>query len=186
MGMNTQPPASINQGAGRTAMIVQKLFKGTNSMQRLFFVPLMVTMLANCASDPLRIDNEPRAAAAAAAVTTNLNETFKLQSGQVAALNGGNFLVAFSSVRSDSRCPSNVTCVWAGNADLTVGVASEGGKWSWSVLNTTVEPRSLVANGYRIDLVGLEPNPVAGSSIPASAYIAQFRITQAGSLALPG
>jgi hypothetical protein len=140
----------------------------------ILMLSLAITFAA-CAADPLRVENEPRAAAASAEVHADVGTTFRLKVGEIAALSGTNLLVAFNGVRNDSRCPGDVDCVWAGNAEVLVGVAVEGGRWSWSTLNTSLDPRSLTSNGYSIEVVDLEPGTFSGSSIPARSYVVQLK-----------
>lgn len=91
--------------------------------------------------------------------------------------------IAFLSVRNDSRCPVDVMCVWAGNAEVEIGVTFGMGPTRPYVLNTTLDPRSLDLGAYRITLAGLEPAPVSTSPILPGAYIATFRLQR---LATPG
>jgi hypothetical protein len=42
------------------------------------------------------------------------------------AINFGDVTILFEKVISDSRCPKNVTCVWAGEAKVFVAISKEG------------------------------------------------------------
>ncbi len=52
--------------------------------------------------------------------TYALDEEFSLQFGQVARLQGDETAFRFESVKSDSRCPSDVQCVWAGEVTVEI------------------------------------------------------------------
>ena len=53
------------------------------------------------------------------------DQDFILHVGQRAKLDGV-FTIAFKSVLNDSRCPINVTCVWAGNGRVELGNLRHG------------------------------------------------------------
>jgi hypothetical protein len=63
-----------------------------------------------------------------------------------------NTTVQFVAVRSDSRCPYDVDCYWAG--DATVELSVNGRR---TVLHTALAPRSLNTGKYRLTLQKLMP-----------------------------
>jgi hypothetical protein len=85
-------------------------------------------------------------------------------------------IVGFRGVAQDSRCPVDVTCVWAGDAELRVPVTIEKMAWTSLVLHTTMEPRSAKFRDYTITVVGLKPEPRAGQSIPRDGYTVTLRV----------
>lgn len=99
---------------------------------------------------------------------------FSLGVGQEARL--GVLRLMFTGVTEDSRCPSDVVCVWAGNAAVEIDVSLGMGPSVRYVLNTTVDPRSADVGGYRITLLDLRPYPVSTSRIPPASYVATFRL----------
>lgn len=151
------------------------------NMKLRLFVCLMAlsgAAAAGCTSDPVQLESEPTPSTAEAAVHPEIGETFQLSPGEVASVENGDLLIAFRSVGQDSRCPSDVTCVWAGDAEIHLGTAREGGPWSWSVLHTTIEPMSLQVEGFVLEVVGLDPVPVSTAPIPQSAYRVSLRVTR--------
>jgi hypothetical protein len=85
--------------------------------------------------------------------------------------------VAFDRVMSDSRCPRDVVCVWAGNAAVGLRIETDSGStWSGS-LNTHVEPRKTQLGNYELSVVALLPDPVSTSSIEALRYRLTLRLT---------
>jgi hypothetical protein len=102
--------------------------------------------------------------------------TFSLGVGQEATR--GVMRIVFTGVNEDSRCPSDVVCVWAGNAAVEIGVSFGMGPTIRYVLNTTVDPKSVDVGGYRITLVDVQPFPVSTSRIPPASYVATFRFQQ--------
>lgn len=110
-----------------------------------------------------------------------LDEPFVLEPGETVVVEGTALEVTFREVSEDSRCPVDATCVWAGNAGIAVETALDGVERAFR-LNTTVHPstgpRSADLDGYRLELVGLEPEPRTGRSIPQRDYRASFLVTR--------
>ncbi len=106
--------------------------------------------------------------------------TVTLRVGQEQSLGG--IRIGFSEVLTDSRCPVDVTCVWAGNAQLSLSVGPQAGDGPTYQLrlNTDLDPRSGTAIGIRVTLLSLEPAPTAGGGIRASEYRAVLDVRGAG------
>ena len=102
---------------------------------------------------------------------------FDLALGQSAQVQGSSVAVRFGSVAEDSRCPSDVQCVWAGNAALRLTFASFNASSIEATVNTTLDPKSVSYGGFLFRLVGLRPVPKSGSRIPDADYVATFEIT---------
>ncbi len=85
--------------------------------------------------------------------------------------------VTLLKVENDSRCPINARCVWAGDAEVHIGVASDTLDSTLPVvLHTSADPRSAVRRGYLFRLDSLTPHPVAGSDFPATGYRAWLTV----------
>lgn len=107
-----------------------------------------------------------------------LAQEFLLPLHETAAVKDTPLRIRFEEVSEDSRCPSNVVCVWQGNGKIRLDVLANGMRES--VLLNTVGggqfPQEVVAFGYRIRLLELEPVPVEPrSSVPA--YVAKLVVT---------
>ena len=121
----------------------------------------------------------------AAAQTARVGREFKIKVGQVVTLDGGSLRIRFTGVASDSRCPVDVTCVWAGNADVQFEVSAKGrrrwqGKRTLN-LNTnasTERPGEEKYRRYTIKLVGLSPQPRSHRKIPAGRYTATLLVSK--------
>ena len=107
-------------------------------------------------------------------IQAEVGREFDIAVGQEAKLQGSNVVIRFRGVTNDSRCPSDVQCVWAGNA--VAGFDLSGAAQSDASLNTTLDPKSVSYAGYTIALVGLKPTPKSGSTIPALEYVATLRV----------
>lgn len=53
-------------------------------------------------------------------VNANLGVPFRLAAGQTGQLEGFGMEIAFMHVNADSRCPSDVQCIWAGQVVLAM------------------------------------------------------------------
>jgi hypothetical protein len=109
------------------------------------------------------------------AIQVDVGREFEIAVGQDARVQGSNIVIRFRGVTNDSRCPSDVQCVWAGNAVVNLDLSGEG--LSGASLNTTLEPKSVRYGGYAIGLVGLKPVPKSGTAIPALEYVATLRVS---------
>ena len=80
------------------------------------------------------------------------------------------------SVLTDSRCPSNVQCVWAGNAGVRFLFTRSGHQVDF-ILNTHGGPQfnsDTTVHGYEIKLLKLSPYPEDPGGIPQVEYHADI------------
>jgi hypothetical protein len=137
-------------------------------MSRLIAVALVLS-LAACAepAEPaVRLDAQ------------KLPATITLAEGRSVEVSGT--IIGFDGVNSDSRCPSDVVCVWAGNAELriTVGPAVGLGPVRLLTLNTNLEPQtSDEVYGLILTVVDLKPVPVSTGT--TKDYRVTVRISRA-------
>jgi hypothetical protein len=113
--------------------------------------------------------------------TARLDEPFTLAPGQSIRIRGTLLDVRFVGVTDDSRCPSDVVCVWEG--DAAVGVETElVGVPESHTLHTTGGPgggpRAVERDGYRIELEELRPYPVSDQAIAPAEYRATLVVTR--------
>jgi len=90
-----------------------------------------------------------------------VGEEFVLTLGQSVVVSGTEISITFSAVPQDSRCPVNVVCIWAGNAEVRLTLY--GGlpvPEQIAVLNTGLEPRSYDFARLELRLLDLTPQPV--------------------------
>ena len=94
-----------------------------------------------------------------------LGTPFALKVGASAKL--VNWSMTFVRVVSDSRCPPQVQCVWAGDAMVELRVTRD--RVSRTVrLHTGLEPRSLVVLRQRVTLAGLGAKPATAATFKVS------------------
>lgn len=79
-------------------------------------------------------------------------------------------VLQFAEVVSDSRCPSDVTCVWEGDAEVSVRAVADDGASGDLRLHTKMEPRSAEFAGLVVRLVELRPFPKQGAPTRQADY----------------
>ena len=87
--------------------------------------------------------------------------------GQEAAIEN-NIKIKFDGV-SDSRCPMDVICVWAGDGGVSL-MLSNGREQLHSFLHTALFPREINYRGYRIILKSLNHYPISTRQIRREDY----------------
>ena len=107
-----------------------------------------------------------------------LNKEFSLKIGQAAVINAQKVSLKFITVHDDSRCPTGVQCVWAGNAAVVVELSKNKKKLVQATLNTSIKPNELEYKDYKIKLVGLNPYPKADQRINQKDYQAVLIVTK--------
>lgn len=109
-----------------------------------------------------------------------LDSEFELAPGQSASFPGIGLFVRFDSVSSDSRCPADVVCVWAGNAAVVVSLTRSGTPPHQATLNSTVGSNNTKDGNETITLVGLLPVQDTRHPFPKSDYRAHL-VVKSGS-----
>ncbi|HVQ36347.1 MAG TPA: hypothetical protein VMS31_02365 [Pyrinomonadaceae bacterium] len=106
-----------------------------------------------------------------------LDRNFKIRHGQELTLKGSNLKVKFDSSVEDSRCPKDVTCVWAGDARIVISVSRGKAKASTIELHTNGRfAREGRFEGYVIKLVELDPYPRSSRTAKPHDYVATLLI----------
>ena len=127
----------------------------------------------NDVTAPLQAPGAP-----ALARNVNLGQPFALDVGQSATVRNEGLTVTFDGVDADSRCPSDVTCFWEGDAEVAVTISKPGFTPLSTVLHTSLTPQSVSYNGYTVTLNDLDPYPVSTSTIDPNDYVATFTVTK--------
>jgi hypothetical protein len=107
----------------------------------------------------------------------SLDEPFTLfvrQKAQVAELQ-----IQFLGVSQDSRCPVDVECVWAGNAQITLRVSlKDSTEETVITINSYTEPTAAVYEGFRIEFVDLRPVPRSDRPINPAEYRVTLKVSR--------
>jgi hypothetical protein len=117
--------------------------------------------------------------AQAGEISAGMGDEVSLKAGQTETIKGEPLKIKFIDVASDSRCPTGVTCIWAGEVKCNVEITSVEG----------VEPQALVQSGgssgfaslnykeYRLDF-DVQPYPAAGKEIAGGDYRLKLKVTK--------
>ena len=111
----------------------------------------------------------------------SLGRSFTLKHGREVMLKGEKLRIKFAAVESDSRCPSDVTCIWAGNAAVRLEVSTNRRSRESVTLNTSKASAfgtDKVFDGYKLQLVGLAPYPRSSQKIEDSEYTATLIVSK--------
>jgi len=107
-------------------------------------------------------------------INANIDEQFQLKIGQSAVMRSESLEIKFLDVAEDSRCRSDVLCIWPGKATIIISVLKNGA--NARDFNLTTGPSENLSvktfNGYSIKLIKLDPYPKSTQKIAPSEYIA--------------
>ena len=108
------------------------------------------------------------------------NVEFKLRRGETASAGRGMLLVTFLAVGDDSRCPADVVCVWAGDAEMHFRLASEKSEAAAMIdtLHTTLQPQAVSYLGYTVTVKGPQPYPYSSDAPGSRDYGVALMITR--------
>lgn len=110
--------------------------------------------------------------------TLPLNDTVVIANFETRYNHTEKISLQMDSVLSDSRCPSNVVCVWEGNAAVRFFFRADSVLTEF-VLNTHggIQFRSdTVISGYQIELLGLSPYPEDPGEILQKEYSSMIMV----------
>ncbi len=74
---------------------------------------------------------------------------------------------------NDSRCPSDVVCVWEGKADVKIVVESPT---TGSIVLSTFNNRIDTVGNYSFELIDVSPHPVSTKTLTLDDYIVTLAI----------
>lgn len=116
------------------------------------------------------------AACSSPGVGPGVGDPFDLEPGAEVSVDDG-LRVRLTRVE-ESRCPTDVVCVWEGNAKgFFVATLPSGGAAQF-VLNTNLDPKAVDVLGHRVTLVEIRPGPGASETpTPQNAYRARVKVT---------
>lgn len=114
---------------------------------------------------------------APATIRAEPGAVFTLAVGQEAAV-GDSLRIRFVGVAADSRCPIDVQCVWAGDAQLRLLIRQRSGAERQVELHTALDPRATSAGGYTLSVQGLLPEPRANRPTDPAQYRLDVLLTR--------
>ncbi len=102
----------------------------------------------------------------------NLGKEFVLGFGQTAVIKSEDLKVQFSDVLADSRCPSDVQCIWAGEVKVSLSIHKNDQK-NLGIYEFTSQAGILAVQnieGYSVKLVSVNPYPISTKTIEKPEY----------------
>jgi len=119
-----------------------------------------------CAAAP-----PPQQPSLATPVQDDAEAIASLRIGEPFTPSGSTTVVIVTDVSDDSRCPIDATCIWAGDATVTLRVQPPKGAAQTIAMHVgKAETRTATAAGLRLRLERLEPAPRAGQTINRDQY----------------
>lgn len=122
----------------------------------------------------------PAASGSAPELRVQAGRAFGLRAGEVATT--GTLRMGLDAVLSDSRCPKGERCITAGEARVRIWVQQGTGPRQPRELR--LGPPDALGGAEDVQLVALEPYPVAGRTTAPADYVATFVLQPAS--AVPG
>jgi len=105
-------------------------------------------------------------------------QEFDLAPGESARVEGGP-QVTFQAVASESRCPIDVACVWAGDAVVELSLSRPGSTPATVELHTArALGDSASYDGFTVKLARLLPYPRSAGDSPARDYRATLLVSR--------
>jgi hypothetical protein len=143
---------------------------------RIAFAASLVVALS-CAKSATTCDAGTGACASPPDAVAAVGQDVVLSVGQSVQIDGAR--IQLERIAEDSRCPSDVQCVWAGNARVALRVSKEGVPERGVELNTTVGAKDAAIDGHVLRLVGVSPTPTSTGPIPSGSYRVTLRLERA-------
>lgn len=170
---------------------MNRLARTSNIRRWSYLAALSLTLL--CLQVPIfasTIGLAQYAAGATYASSIALGYPFKLTVNQIAYFEQADLNFRVVNVTEDSRCPSDVQCVWAGQVSILVEAirASNGdvvGDFTVTIVGgggpALDDSSTASVEGYVVKLASVEPYPVSTRTIQLSEYIATLIVFKAES-----
>ena len=114
-------------------------------------------------------------------IPAELGEQFQLTVNQTAFIESENMKITFSDVLEDSRCPSDVVCVWEGQISVLVSILQNEQPLGELMLTGRAGNEELATEGlegYSIRLVLADPYPISTEIIELSDYVITLVVTK--------
>jgi len=103
-----------------------------------------------------------------------LNEPFQLAPGEWAHFKTEDLEIGFAGIDEDSRCPSTVACVWAGQVVVRLTLRRNSRNKDVAVRET----EGVTVDGYTINILQVLPPRVSSSPVAPADYRVTLKITR--------
>jgi hypothetical protein len=110
-----------------------------------------------------------------------LGQSFELRVGEAATVGDELLAISFVGVTSDSRCPIDVVCVWAGEATLRLTLRRLPQPARVVEVKTPSSSEADSYDGYTIEVRALLPAPRSATPTDPAGYVATLVVQHAAS-----
>ena len=110
-----------------------------------------------------------------------LETEFQLKIGQTAVFQDEELEMQFWNLPEDSRCPSDVVCIWEGQARCMLRVGKTGEEKQEVEVTSRAGHVDLDRSrfgDYTIDLIAVDPYPVSTARIDLENYVITLDVTR--------
>ncbi len=114
-------------------------------------------------------------------VKTDLNIPFKLTINQTAVIPTEDLNITFLNLSEDSRCTSDVQCIWEGQAIVQIGILKDDqnlGTFNLIKRAGNDKLNVIKIDGYSISLEKVEPYPVSTKKIASTDYSIVLKVNK--------
>ena len=115
----------------------------------------------------------------------NISDSLRLSFGDFNEIEGTDFKIALTDIKSESRCPSDVVCVWQGVAEAEFTLVAGESDTTRIIIEIfgyvdteNGEPRFIDKSGYRWTLQQLDPYPVSTTQTQKEDYVALLKVEE--------
>jgi hypothetical protein len=114
-------------------------------------------------------------------VPAELDKPFQLKINQTGFIKGENIKIIFLNVTEDSRCPSDVECIWPGQVTILIDIFKSFqsiGEFNLTIPGESDEIAIIEFDGYSLKMIKVEPYPISTQEIKLSDYIITFIVNK--------
>lgn len=109
----------------------------------------------------------------AQSLDATLDGPIQLAAGQSAVFSAAKLEVAFTGIAADSRCPNDVTCVWAGEIVVQLSIRNDG-KTTEQVIKGM---QSAAVGAYTVTVLEVLPARATSQPIAPADYRVTLKVT---------
>ena len=150
----------------------QPYFEGNFMIRVLFFISLVLLIGVSIGCLDITIDDFSLPA---------LGSQFRLKVNQTTAIESEDIKVKLLNVTDDSRCPSDVVCIWAGQVSVLVNITENDESLGDVTLTLGAgNPDLAVKNigDYSVKVIEVNPYPISTHKIETSEYIVTLTVSK--------
>lgn len=139
---------------------------------------LIIAFAVGCTesdNDPIVTDNNE------STTSSDLGKQFYIRVGQTESVEPGNIKVKLIKVTDDSRCPSDVTCIWAGEVKVVLDVLindQDLGETTLTLGASNDDKNVKNIGGYFVKVLAVNPYPVSTRQLEQADYIVTLLISK--------